>query len=927
MLKLKKLSLALCVLMVSSGGIAAPILVNSQKNIEEYKLDNGLRIVLAPNAKEDKVYMNVVYFTGALDDPQGKGGLAHLLEHLLFKGTQDVKDEEFQRRLDQHSLMSNAMTSFHYTQYINVMRAEQKNIDELLYLEAQRMDKSVIKMQHVPNEIEIVKREREIRLDQPFAVVQDQIFKELYGNQSLGRAPIGDLQELQSISLNDLQKFYKTWYKPNNAAIILTGNFDKQATLKQIEQQFSTIPAAANFPDRAINQIPPLDLEKLKNRRFNVKKGSDYATFVGYMGGADLAIQNRLSLADTIFTLEPSGRLYQQLVKNKQAIGVGGATNLENQYNFVLLGAGFTPQLHDAKQVEKVVIQQVEQGEKLTEAEVNRVKKLVQNSLDKVENDAISFGSMLANYVVTAPQGWSQYFQDLDELSHMKVSDINQTYQQFFTADKRLIIEIEPTPEDQKKAQQQALSTPSTLKSAQQEKPEPLKDASVYIIEQQQYLDETKQAVNQRIVPKVQTGKIKHLDYVFYPVALKDDKVYATLNVNLGTVKSLSGQQVTLSQMANMLTRGSKKYNLQQVQDKAIEVNGAVSSSYHTQSNRITIQISADKQYFYDYFKFVIEMLKNPAFDAEDYAVNKASDLAALERPYTEPETVSALTMSQLTDRHDVDDIRHYLLPHELKQKLQQSDLQQAKKIYRDFFAMNHADIVISGEFDVKQVEQLLGKTLAKWKTKQPYERVLTPYQTFKGQKVHALAEQREFGSYLAYLTFPVGQNHADAAAMSVLSYILGGSQLSSRLAYELREQNNLTYGFGHSIHLSQFQNSGYWSLSVNYQPSLADQVSRAVHKTIQDLKDKGVSEQELEAAKAELLKRRASILADDKRVHGLLVTQKDSGKTMLDTLVRDKQIQQVTKADVERVLHQYFDLNHMIEVMADQYGQSLEMK
>lgn len=923
-LKFKKLSLSLCLLAISSSVFAVPVLVKSQKNIEEYKLDNGLRVVLAPNAKEDKVYMNVVYFTGALDDPQGKGGLAHLLEHLMFKGTQEVQGEEFQRRLDQHTLMTNAMTSFHYTQYINVMRTEQKNVNELLYLEAQRMAKNVIKMEHVPNEIEIVKREREIRMDQPFSVVRDQLFKELYGNKSLGRAPIGDLDELQSINLNDLQQFYTTWYKPNNAAIILAGNFDKQVTLQEIEKQFAQIKPAVDFPDRAINHIPPLDLAKLKNRRFNVKKGSDYATFIGYMGAEDLDIQNQLGMADTVFTLEPSGRLYQQLVKTQQATNVGGGTDLDNQYNFVILGAGFTPQVHQAEKIEQTLIQQIEHGQTLTDEEVNRVKKIIQNGLSKVESDAVSFGSLLANYVVTTPHGWSKYFEDIQELDKIKAHDINQTYQQFFTPDKRLIIEIEPTPEHEKQAQQQKEATPTALKSSTQAKPEPLKDVSVYVAEQQDFLEESKQS-SQRIETQLKQGTFKNgMQYTFYPAELKDDKVYATLNVDLGTVQSLWGQQVHLSQLAYALVRGSKQYNLQQVQDKSIEVDGSVSSSY-TGSNRIKINISANKQYFYDYFAFMIDMLQNPAFDSEDYQVNKASDLATLERSYTEPETVSGLTLSRLTDFYDVNDVRHELLPEQLKQQLQASNLAQVKQLYQNLFAMNHAEITVTGEFNTQQVQKLLQKTLAKWSKKQPYQRVIKPYQALTGQKVHALAEKREFGSYQAYLAFPVGFKHEDAPALSVLSHILGGSQLSSRLAYELREQNNLTYGFSHDLSMSYFVDSGYWSVAAHYQPGLADKVSQAIHKTIRDLQEKEVTAQEVEAAKAELLKRRASALADDKRVHSILVAQQDTERTLQDSIVRYEQIQKVSPADIQRVVKKYFDLNQLVEVMADQYGKPVQ--
>ena len=183
LMRFKQLTLSLCFLGLSTTAWSQTVLVKSEKNIEEYKLDNGFRVVLAPNNKENKVFVNTIYFTGSLNDPKGKGGLAHLLEHLAFKGTQDVKGDEFQRRLDQYTLMTNASTEYYSTRYTNLVRPEPQALNEILYLESQRMDKLVLQKKFVPSEIEIVKREREIRMDQPFSVLMDQMFKAAYGNQ------------------------------------------------------------------------------------------------------------------------------------------------------------------------------------------------------------------------------------------------------------------------------------------------------------------------------------------------------------------------------------------------------------------------------------------------------------------------------------------------------------------------------------------------------------------------------------------------------------------------------------------------------------------------------------------------------------------------------------------------------------------------
>lgn len=215
--------------------------------------------------------------TGSLNDPKGKGGLAHLLEHLAFKGTVNVKGDEFQRRLDQYTLMTNASTDYYSTKYINIVRPEKNALNEILYLEAERMDKLVLQEKFVPAEIEIVKREREIRMDQPFAVLMDQMLKAAYGNQYLGRLPIGDLAELKSINMSELNQFYRTWYAPNNAIMVISGKFDKAEVLKKIDQHFSPIPAR---PVPAPVQVPVLDSTKIKQRQFSVEKEVTSPSFI-----------------------------------------------------------------------------------------------------------------------------------------------------------------------------------------------------------------------------------------------------------------------------------------------------------------------------------------------------------------------------------------------------------------------------------------------------------------------------------------------------------------------------------------------------------------------------------------------------------------------------------------------------------------------
>lgn len=915
LMRFKQLTISLLFVGFSATAWAQPILVKSEQKIEEYTLDNGFRVVLAQNDKENKVFMNTVYLTGSLNDPQGKGGLAHLLEHLAFKGTQNIKGEEFQRRLDQYTLMTNASTDYYSTKYTNVIRPEQNAINQVIHLEAERMDKLVLQEKFVPSEIAIVKREREVRMDQPFAVMMDQMWKSAYGNQYLGRLPIGDLKELQSIKMDELNKFYRTWYAPNNAVMIISGKFDKAAVLKQIDQQFSPI-AARQVP--AQTKVPVLDSAKIQQRNFAVKKGSDLAKFNIYLNGKNEKIKSALALTPYLYTMQPSGHLYQSMVETGLSTGVQSTTWLDQDFNLVFMGAIYAPN-HDEKRVQSELVAGVEKSQPFNETELNRVKNLIQNQADSVLSNAAALGGRLSDYYVAYQGNWAQYFSDLNNVKQLKLNDVNQTLTRFLVPEHRISGDIKPTPEDQKKAlQQQAAEQPKTLDQASVQE-EPLKDSRVYKQEVVEYVKTSKQYLMDT-EKKIQRGKLKNgIAYALYPTSTRDDKTYATISVDFGTDKSLFNKGEVLDLMAYLLLRGSDQYSLQDIADKSIEAGGGATAT--ASANSIIIQIVAKKDKFDDYFKFMLDVLKTPKFEQSQFDLIKSQSLSSLDRPYTEPETVAALTMTRLLETYQPGDLRYHFEPNLSKQQLQAATVEQVKKLYQDFFVSHHAQIAITGDYQAQPMLKLLQKEFSGWKAQLPYQRLSADYQAYQAQKIHALSEQREFGNYQAILTLPVGSNHADAPALIVLGYIMGDSQLSSRLAQELREKNALVYGFGSNLDLDEWIDSGALSIEANYTAAKSAQVSQAVHKVLNDLLTKGVTEQELEAAKASILKKRVTALEDERNIHAMLMPQLEHNRDLLYREKRDQAFAKLSKADVDAVIKKYIKLDQLVEVMADQYG------
>ena len=914
-MRLKQLTLSLLFLGCSSAVLAQPVLVKTEQNIEEYKLDNGFRIILAQNDKENKVFMNTVYLTGSLNDPQGKGGLAHLLEHLAFKGTENIKGDEFQRLLDQHTLSTNASTDYYATKYTNIVRPEQSVLNEVIRLEAERMDKLVLQEKYVPSEIDIVKREREVRLDQPFAVLMDQIFKSAYGNKDLGRLPIGDLNELQSINMKELNAFYRSWYMPNNAAMVLSGKFDKTAVLKQIDAQFSPI-AARKVPAQAV--VPKLDGKKIQQREFTVQKGSDLAKFNIYLNGQNQDAVTALAMSPGLYTMQPSGHLYQDVVETGIATAVQSTTWLDRDFNLVFMGAVYAPN-HDAAQVQNTLNKSVEQSKDFNDAELNRIKVMTQNQADSIKNNAAALGSRISDYFVANDGNWSRYFKDLADVQKLNVADVNKVYKSFMVPEYRIAGSILPTPEGQKKAQTQQAAAPAKTLDQTPAETEPLKDISTYQAEVKQYVSQSKSYLDSK-EKQIQRGKLKNgVQYALFPTQTRDDKTYASISLDFGTAQTLMNKGEVLDLMAYLIFRASNTQSLQDIADKIIESGGGASVS--ASSNGLSLQVSAKKEKFEEFFKYFMAVINQPAFEQTQFDLIKSQSLSSLNRPYTEPDTVSAITIARLLEKYQPGDLRYHFEPDLAKKQYAAATREQVVQLYQQFFKTQRVNIALTGDFNAKKMQKLLNKEFGGWSTKEPYERLDSPFTAYKAQKVHALSEQREFGSYQALLTFPVGTDHPDMPALQVFRHILGDSQLSSRLAQELREKNALVYGFSSSANFSSWNDSGALGIGANYTAGKSAQVSQAVHKVLSEMLQQGVTAQEVEAAKASMLKKRVTALEDERRIHSMLIPQLEHGRTLLEREKRDQDIARLTKADIDAVIKKYVHLDQLVEVMADQYG------
>jgi zinc protease len=214
--------------------------VASVEGITEYTLPNGLRVLLFPDQSKPTVTVNITYLVGSRHEGYGETGMAHLLEHLVFKGSKSHAN--IPQELTDHGSRPNGTTWYDRTNYFETVPATDANLDWALDLEADRMVNSFIAKKDLESEFSVVRNELESGENSPFAVTSQRLSSAAYLWHGYGRSTIGNRSDIEGVPIERLQAFYRKWYQPDNAVLVVAGKFDPAKTLRLIETKFGRIP-------------------------------------------------------------------------------------------------------------------------------------------------------------------------------------------------------------------------------------------------------------------------------------------------------------------------------------------------------------------------------------------------------------------------------------------------------------------------------------------------------------------------------------------------------------------------------------------------------------------------------------------------------------------------------------------------------------
>jgi zinc protease len=419
--KIEKIVTFLVLLLLLTGNAFA-------LDVAEYNLKNGLKVLLLKDDKAPTATFQIWYRVGSRDENVGKTGLSHLLEHMMFKGTEKHGPKTFSQTIKRAGGIDNAFTSKEYTGYFQMMAADR--IDLPIALEADRMRNLVLTKESVLSERDVVMEERRLRYeDDPQMLVFEKVMALAFLNHPYRWPVIGWMSDLKSLNPDDLISHYKQYYAPNNAVIIVVGDINKEEMLAKIKAAFEDIPPGPPIPPATI-----VEEEQQGERRFYLKKEAELPFIISAYKVPDLKHEDSFALEvlGSILSDGKSSRLYQKLVYEEQ-VAISAWAGYEGLHKdpFLFLTGATAASGKDIEDVEKALNSEIDKIKKTppSELEVQKAKNQIEASFIMGQDSIYMQARMIGTFeMIGGWQLWERYLEGIRKVTPDDVSRVAEKY-------------------------------------------------------------------------------------------------------------------------------------------------------------------------------------------------------------------------------------------------------------------------------------------------------------------------------------------------------------------------------------------------------------------------------------------------------------------------------------------------------------------
>lgn len=882
------------------------------EGITEYRLANGTRVLLFPDPSKNVVTVNMTVFVGSRHEGYGEAGMAHLLEHMLFKGTATHPD--IPKALQDRGANFNGTTWVDRTNYYETLPASEESLQFAIRMEADRLVNSPILPEHLSSEMTVVRNEFERGENDPFGILLQRMTAAAYDWHNYGRTTIGNRSDIERVPVQKLRQFYRKFYRPDNVMLVIAGKFDVDRALELARESFGSLPVPEEPIDATYTLEPAQDGERtvVLRRVGNTQLvGALYHIPAG--SHPDFAA---MRIVSNILGDEPSGRLYKNLVQSGAASTIAAFARPYHDPGVLMAVAqvseqGATekgsPEQGSLEQARQLLIATVEQGFKdqpITEQEVQRARQQI---LKARELEASSTDRIAVSLSDWAAQGdWRLYFIFRDVIESITVAQVQEAADRYLVRNNRTVGLYIPSETSERISIPEAPDLNNVLADYK----------GRAAIAEGEAFDPTPANIEQRTQRGTLVDGIK---YAFLPKRTRGESVSLMLTLRYGNPEALAGKTTISDFLAQLLGRGTEKLDFQALQDEWTRLRANVSIS--DQPGVLQVRVKTTRQNLAEVLSLLGDVLRHPRLDGEELEILRRQAISGIEETLNDPQTLAALTTRRTLSPYPSTDVRYIPTLQEELAEVKAVKLEQIVSFYHDFMSSQAGELAVVGDFDAGLVREKMVEALGGWKTEIPYVRIDRPAVTdVPGGISTVRTPDKANAVYFASQQYPISDLNPDYPNLVLGNFILGGGSLSSRLGVRVRQQEGLSYGVASMLSAGGKDERCEMMVFAIANPENKDRLLQTIEEEIRNYSSHGMTEDELGRAKEGFLQQEAVARTDDARLATMLVGNLFLGRTMDFYAAQEQQISKATLAEVNSAISKYLNMDRLVITVAGDF-------
>jgi zinc protease len=900
----RRLAVLLLGLHISGGVVLAQpagiTKVATVEGITEYRLGNGLKLLLLPDDSKPTVTVNITYLVGSRHEGYGEAGMAHLLEHMLFKGT--PTHPNIPAVMKERGAQFNGTTWFDRTNYYETLPATDENLEFALKLEADRMVNSHVSGADLASEMTVVRNEFERGENSPQRVLMQRMMSAAFEWHNYGKSTIGNRADIERVPIDNLKDFYRRYYRPDNCLLIVAGKFDNAKALGLIAQYFGTLPKPETKLNATYTEEPTQDGERLvRLRRVGTVPLVGLAYHVPAGGQADFPA---VEVLEGVLTADVSGRLYKSLVETKKAARVQGTVFSLHDPGLMLIFAQAAPNV-DPVEIQSTMLATIAEVAQsgVTKEEVERIKTMILKQRELAAAESSRLAISLSDW---AAQGdWRLYFIHRDRMEAVTAVQVSEAAKKYLKPDNRTVGLYEPTESTDRSEIPQLVDLDKTVE--------------VYKGREDVATGEQFDVSPANIDSRTKTVTLRSgIKASLIEKKTRANAVELRLALKYGSLDSLKGKSAPADVLAELMMRGTKSMTRQQIEDELDKLRAAVSAS--GSAGEVVFNIKARRQTLPAVLNILRQILREPSLPEKELDLLKQETLSGLEQGLTDPQALAQRKVARVLSPYPKGDPRFVPEMAEEMAQLKAITRDEVEALYKAFLNGENGELSIVGDFDPAEIIPSVESLLDGWKSGEKYVRIPRPATKLDGGNERILTPDKKNAIYLAAIPFGMKDNDPEYPALAIGNYLLGGGALSSRLGDRIRQKDGLSYTIQSQLQASALDENGLFRIFAISNPENSDKVQKAVVEEIEKLLKDGLLPGELEKAKQGWLQQQQVMRSNDAMLARVLGSNLVSGRTMDFYAKQDAAIAKLTADDVLKALRKRIDPKKMFITTAGDF-------